>query len=776
MYRLTFKKLLLLIFLLVPNYVTAASLGELRLSLIEGDVQIMTADTKEWSAAVINFPLKAGDQIWVPDNGRAEVKSRRGNIIRLDEKSSLDILTVEKDALQFYLSMGLAYVNASGEKDTTLQMDTPLSSVRVYKRAKFSADVPNEQLTTLSIYLGEIIAEGRKGNTTVSAGELLSIDQYSTELSTLGKIDSWERWNGDLDRLLEEQQKSLSYLPEELSGYANDFDRNGEWVSMPEYGYVWRPTVQVSSGWSPYRHGRWVWVASDYVWVAQEPWGWAPYHYGRWSFITRYGWCWVPPARHEAYWGPGYVGWVRTPTYISWVPLAPREIYYGHGNYGPHSVDLNHVDVRHVKVKNVYRNVNVENSVTTVHHDTFVRGKHVDIKVKENPFLKEKISVGRPQIQPERETKSAGIREIPPTRQPPEAIRNVDVEKLQERHHLRKNRHSPTARAEKVPQQTNAESQQRPQAEQQEQQATAAKQELQPTKEHVMLTPQGVTQPPQASVREKERRPPPFEGRDRQAAANEVTNRQDRQESAPLPQHEASVSPAAEHERLMPRASPPPSELIQDERQPPPERQTPREEIDKQPNHQEMLPPVRQEAVAPAIEHAAPSQHAQNPVAESKWEESERQAPSNNTSSRQGSQETAPLPQREEPPPPAVDREPPPLLSYPPAEHRGHAERREPSFDANDRQPSNEEIGEQINRHTMQPPARQEVPPAAIEHAVQAPQASAPPPIPEAEAPLPETRDGRATRKNRHKKNEGADENELPSDPGMPPPEQTENM
>jgi hypothetical protein len=126
---------ILLLALLLPAHAAAAGLGELRLSLIEGDVQIRTEDTSEWSPAVINFPLRDGDQLWVPEEGRAEIETRRGTTIRLDERSALDILTVDKDALQLYLDMGLAYVNASGKRGTTLQMDTPLSSILVYKRA-----------------------------------------------------------------------------------------------------------------------------------------------------------------------------------------------------------------------------------------------------------------------------------------------------------------------------------------------------------------------------------------------------------------------------------------------------------------------------------------------------------------------------------------------------------------------------------------------------------------------------------------------------------------
>ena len=120
------------------------------------------------------------------------------------------------------------------------------------------------------------------------------------------------------------------------------------------------------------------------------------------------GWCWVPPVRGAVHWGPGYVGWVVTPTHVSWVPLAPREIYYGRGHYGPHSVNITNVNVTNINVeKVVYKNVKVTNAVTVIHRDTFVTGRHVDVKVQENPFLREKVHVGRPNIQPERATQDA---------------------------------------------------------------------------------------------------------------------------------------------------------------------------------------------------------------------------------------------------------------------------------------------------------------------------------------------------------------------------------
>ncbi|NJD57679.1 MAG: iron dicitrate transport regulator FecR [Nitrospirae bacterium] len=420
-----------LIVLILPILAQAEGLGNARLSLMDGDVQIKPEDSSEWIPGSINMPLREGDRIWVPDRGRAEVQLSSGSQVRLDEMSSLEILNLDRDSAQFYVSEGSAYVNCMAGRERMIQVDGPLASVRAYDRAAFGVDVSNSGITDVSVYRGSVDVESRSGRTTVNAGKTLSLSDDYADIAPLGGQDDWERWNMDRDRRFGERRyTSTQYLPNELDAYAGDFEDNGRWVNAPGYGYVWTPTVSVSAGWSPYRNGRWCWVGNDYVWVGYEPWGWAPYHYGRWSFVASIGWFWVPPVRGAVYWGPGFVGWVSTPTYVAWVPLAPGETYYGHGNYGPNSVNITNVNVNQVVVKNVYKNVYVNNGVTVVHHDTFVKGKRVDYKMDRNPFLQEKVHIGRPDIKPERETRMPVVREIPRTKEPPQRIREVKVQEL----------------------------------------------------------------------------------------------------------------------------------------------------------------------------------------------------------------------------------------------------------------------------------------------------------------------------------------------------------
>ena len=345
-------KYLVLAFILFyfPTFSSGSTLGSLRISLIEGDVQVRIEDTGEWVPASINMPLMDGDHIWVPEGGRTELQLRDGTFLRLDENSALEILTVEKDSFQFYLTEGRSYANFRGLRETLLQIDTPDASIRAYDRSDFRIETTRDGYTDISVYRGIVDAENREGRTSVDGGKTLTLREGTyAELFPLGPPDEWERWNRKRDRRFTERRPPSRYLPDELQAYSSDFEENGRWVQVREYGYVWTPTVVVSVGWAPYRIGRWVWIGGDYVWVSYEPWGWAPYHYGRWAFISTIGWCWVPPARGAVYWGPGFVGWVRTPTYVSWVPLAPGEIYYGHGNYGPHSVNVTQVSITHIE-------------------------------------------------------------------------------------------------------------------------------------------------------------------------------------------------------------------------------------------------------------------------------------------------------------------------------------------------------------------------------------------------------------------------------------------
>lgn len=424
------------VMLLMPCYAFSSDLGYMRISSLEGDIQIKTPETGEWELASINGPLAEGDQIWVPEGGRIELQLNGRTYIRLDRNTALQILSMDKDSSQFYLSQGNVYVYYTASQGDVLQMDTPDTSTRAFSRAIFRVDMA-DQYTDVSVYKGSVETENEMGNTRINAGQMLSLGQgMNAELAPMGPPDEWEEWNKERnDSISASSGEASRYLPPELRAYSYDLERNGRWVQVPDYGYVWTPTLVASAGWSPYREGRWIWRGGEYIWVAYEPWGWAPYHYGRWSFFARIGWCWVPPLRGEVYWGPGYVGWVRTADYVAWVPLAPGEIYYGRGYFGKYSVNITNVNINQINITNVYKNVHVTNGVTIVKHDTFNTGSPSIVKLDKNTiqreiFVKNNISAGAPVMKPSKTNYFMPAKQLPPEKLPPQSLNNQQFKDL----------------------------------------------------------------------------------------------------------------------------------------------------------------------------------------------------------------------------------------------------------------------------------------------------------------------------------------------------------
>src|SRR6187455_851863 len=105
---------------------------------------------------------------------------------------------------------------------------------------------------------------------------------------------------------------SFQSFYDELSPY-------GDWISYPEYGYVWRPDNRYSD-FQPYRsEGHWAWSDDGWLWVSDYEWGWAPFHYGRWVNDSYDGWLWVP----DYEWAPAWVVWRGGSDYYGWAPMSP---------------------------------------------------------------------------------------------------------------------------------------------------------------------------------------------------------------------------------------------------------------------------------------------------------------------------------------------------------------------------------------------------------------------------------------------------------------------
>jgi hypothetical protein len=110
------------------------------------------------------------------------------------------------------------------------------------------------------------------------------------------------------------QEAASNMFTEALAPYGN-------WVQVPDYGTAWQPVVEASNpDWKPYvDDGQWINSDSGWYWQSAYPWGWAPFHYGGWINTAPLGWVWVPGKT----WGPAWVAWRSTSSYVGWAPLPP---------------------------------------------------------------------------------------------------------------------------------------------------------------------------------------------------------------------------------------------------------------------------------------------------------------------------------------------------------------------------------------------------------------------------------------------------------------------
>jgi len=407
-----------------------------RLSYVQGDVSMQPAGEEEWADAIVNRPLTTGDKLWLDENARAEIYVGEA-AVRLGSNTGFSFLNVDDDTIQMRMTAGVIDVNVHAlDGNDQIEVDTPNVALSILRPGRYRVEVNDAGDTTI-VKVSEGSAEASSGSqsTVVHAQQAATFrgdGDLVAQLGTLGAPDEFDSWSLERDR--RDQRAATSetarYVSPEVTGY-QDLDDNGSWSSEPEYGYVWTPS-RISAGWSPYRDGRWVWVAPwGWTWIDDTPWGYAPFHYGRWAHV-RQRWCWVPGPRHvRAVYAPALVGWVGSPGLsvsvsvggggVGWFPLGPREVYVPGRRFSHRYVERvnvsNTVIVNRTYITNVYnnrernvtyRNRGVPGAVTAVSRTTFTSAQRVGnhrVRIDEREINRSQGTAAAPQIAPVRESR-----------------------------------------------------------------------------------------------------------------------------------------------------------------------------------------------------------------------------------------------------------------------------------------------------------------------------------------------------------------------------------
>jgi hypothetical protein len=410
-----------------------------RLGLAEGEVTVAPAGTEEWAEAVLNRPLTSGDRVWVEKGGKAELQIGSAAVY-LDGDTGFGFIELDDDVLQASLTEGVATLRvrrlAEGE---SIQVETPHSTVYINRVGEYHFEVDKDaDRTIVKTRHGEAEVKGGNQKFTVrdnERGVFTGMENVTGHIEPLGARTAFESWANDRDAR-NERSESAKYVSRDVVGY-EDLDDNGEWVREPEYGYVWRPTY-ISSGWAPYRYGRWVYVSPwGWSWVDDARWGFAPFHYGRWAHV-RDRWCWVPGPRHvRPVYAPALVGWVGGPSVgvslsfgnVGWYPLRPYDVFYPGYRHTPRYIRYVNVSNTIIINDNYYYDRGrrgyrpdwdyrrYHHGISTVSRDHFVGGRPIGnhlVRFNDSEMRRWHGERQPPAIAPYRESVLAGQTRRPP--------------------------------------------------------------------------------------------------------------------------------------------------------------------------------------------------------------------------------------------------------------------------------------------------------------------------------------------------------------------------
>ncbi|MDW7761584.1 MAG: DUF6600 domain-containing protein [Acidobacteriota bacterium] len=316
-----------------------------RLSYVEGQTFIQRASDLGFEEGILNMPIIEGDRIAASD-GRTEVHIGRGNYLRMDQETKIDILNLPKkgeDLVRFRVWSGSVFVDIgrlAGEK--TIEIHTADASFYILETGLYRVDVLETGKTEFLVYRGLAEAAGQEGSSLIKASQRITASEgrftSRPALFIATADDGFDVWNEERSRDLR-KEFAQRYLPEELEDFEDELLRHGRWVNIPPYGMVWVP-MGVDDDWRPYHYGRWMWLPiSGWTWLPYEPWGWATFHYGRWHWAVGYGWYWIP----TSFWGPAWVNWWWDPYYYGWAPMSwygYPGVLYGGRYYGRYYGDI----------------------------------------------------------------------------------------------------------------------------------------------------------------------------------------------------------------------------------------------------------------------------------------------------------------------------------------------------------------------------------------------------------------------------------------------------
>ena len=298
--------------LAVPSFADSQA-RIVRLSQVDGDVQIDRNTGQGYEKAFINLPVIQGAKLRTGQGARAEIEFEDGSTLRITPGSVLEFpeLALRDSggrASNVELQEGTAYLNFKGDKREEFSLGFGRERIIVAKPAHLRVEVKGAS-ATLAVFKGNVGVDGSSGKVEVEKKHSATFDLAGTtpyNLANSLEPDPYDDWDKQQDKY-HQQYSANSFSPYAYG--TSDLNYYGSFYNMPGYGLMWQPYL-VGAGWDPFMNGAWTWYpGAGYAWVSGYPWGWTPYRYGSWTYLGGYGWFWQP--------GNTWSGWNTVPRIVN---------------------------------------------------------------------------------------------------------------------------------------------------------------------------------------------------------------------------------------------------------------------------------------------------------------------------------------------------------------------------------------------------------------------------------------------------------------------------
>jgi hypothetical protein len=293
---------LILSFYSIPSFADS-QVRIVRLSTVEGNVQIDRNTGQGYERAFQNLPVTQGTKLTIRGEGRAEIEFEDGSTLRIAsdthvEFPQLSLLDSGGKASSVNLARGTAYFNFAGTKDDQLTVTFGREKLVFSHAAHLRLDA-GDKAAAVAVFKGDVQVEAPSGTLAIGKNQTASFDLLKDDKSSLARNiepNPFDAWDKSQDQY-HQRYTGTTTASNNTSAYAfgsSDMAYYGNYFNAPGYGMMWQPFF-TGAGWDPFMDGAWAFSPGmGYGWVSAYPWGWMPYHYGAWAFVTGYGWAWQP--------------------------------------------------------------------------------------------------------------------------------------------------------------------------------------------------------------------------------------------------------------------------------------------------------------------------------------------------------------------------------------------------------------------------------------------------------------------------------------------------